>query len=210
MSYNIEAEKAVFALTPPAEDKRFPSYDGQLALYATSSCCNNVYPQIPHWDAIALDSFRVWNYTAMLPMVIWEMAHHADGGSIKPGNRNVTGTAYIKQWKDAVGAPRGLDGFPLRCLSLWEEQPERVRGRAPMTLAQVAEMPADSPLWGQYPKLYGAKLHAALHSLLEGIPMTGMRTNLRLSFAVGSPRFWDALFLFRNREGLPFSVNLCQ
>jgi hypothetical protein len=102
VSYDIERAKRVLSVRDPM--KRL-GYSGEVLLFAISRACNNVSPRTYDWSVVATDTRHSWNDEIMLPRVLWEYAYIADGGGIKPDNRNVSGTAYIRQWKKAAENP---------------------------------------------------------------------------------------------------------
>ena len=101
MSYSIEKGKRV--LTFKTDDARFNcNVFGEILLFVVACSDNNVYPRTYDWNVVATDHFSDWGKEIQLPARIWEAACGADGGSVKPYDRNISGIGYIKTWKQAV------------------------------------------------------------------------------------------------------------
>ncbi len=201
MSYEIEKAKGVFTVRIPEEQKeRFLSYGHEsLEVFAIQSASNNVVPRRFYWNAVATDSVSIWGGRPMLPSTIWALAKDADGGGVKPQGRNCSGTAYIKQWQEAVKNRRAWDGS-LREISVWEA------GGKKLPLSDLFSLAPDAPQWCDFASRRPC-VHAAFHALFRN--HIGPRTNLRQFISPNTSLFFDAVFLFHVRRDLPFSVNLC-
>ena len=124
MSYEIERGKRVLSLK--TADKRLADR-GEILLFAHACASNNVSPRTYDWSVCAIDTFRVWSGNIMLPLSIWNAGYAADGGSIKPWGKGVSGLTYVKAWKDAVVKRRPVDGWkPLVSLYLSQEQVDQL------------------------------------------------------------------------------------
>lgn len=109
MSYEIEHGKRVLSLK--TQDKRLRGVYDETLVYVVAWASNNVHPRHFDWHVIAIDSFSQWNGEFMLPTKIWELGEAADGGSIKPWDKNVTGIGYVRSWKRAVAERTPIDGW---------------------------------------------------------------------------------------------------
>lgn len=210
MSYTIESQKRVFVIPTPAGDERF--YPGKesrpLSIYAHQSCCNNISPRTPRWSVIAVEAHyewpRLWEEQPMLPSVLWEYAASADGGCIKPHNRNVSGTAYIKQWKDACLNADRCPTPPRWTATIWAQDNSETWPFPALSLADAWDLPPSG--YGRYAQIYGEKLHAALHALFPTRPNEGQSSEFCSVY--DGEKYWHAMFLFMRRKDLPVSFYL--
>jgi len=199
MSYSIERGKRV--LTFKTDDQRFNcNVFGENLLFVVACSDNNVYPRTYDWNVVATDHFSEWAKEIQLPVRIWEAACGTDGGSIKPYDRNISGIGYIKTWKQAVKERFPVltpEGKPLwhPTVSIWagidDKQQEAIN-------RQGVEL--FSPRW----KHLRQPLYDAFKRLFPG-PLRVSNTTCRVYDA---GRFLDAVFLFQNREDLPFKLYL--
>jgi hypothetical protein len=212
MSYTIETQKRVFLLQTPAGDQRFyPGTESRpLCIYAHEACCNNIHPRRPKWSVLAVEVYhewpRMWDGQHMLPSVLWGAAGDADGGCIKPNNRDTTGTAYIKQWKDACLNPDRCPTPPRWTATIWAQDKDDTWPFPPLSLADAWDLPPSG--YGKYAQLYGEKLRAALHSLFPTRPREGQSSEFCSVY--DGDKYWDAMYLFMHRKSLPVSFYLSQ
>lgn len=106
MSYEIEKGKRVLWL--PGALKPDGNREWGTLLYVRSVASNNVSPQRFDWHTVAVettyeeDGSRTWGKNVIVPCKIWGLAAYADGGGIKPNNRDVAGIKYLQDWKAAA------------------------------------------------------------------------------------------------------------
>ncbi len=114
MSYTLEKAKRVIFIH--ADDH--PAYPGsfqKITVFLDLTACSNVSPKTFTWQVRAVDNDfgslpHVWGGEVQLPLLLWQCACDADGGGIKtPGERDITGLEYIRQWKKAAGEAVTLD-----------------------------------------------------------------------------------------------------
>lgn len=103
MSYTIEKWKKVLSLRERI-DREY-----ETLLFIHHSASNNVHPR--DWTTGLLDvgDYSVWSGQIMLPMRLWDMGQAADGGMIKPNDRDVPGLEYVQQWKEEVKKRQPLE-----------------------------------------------------------------------------------------------------
>jgi hypothetical protein len=135
-----------------------------------------------------------------LPVALWKAACGADGGSIKPYDRDITGIGYIKSWKQAVkqrvsllSPDRKLRWHP--SVSIWagvgdgSHKPDEIQKKGAALF---------SPRYSHLRQ----KLYDAFKRL---IPEQLDRSNtIRPIYTFAS--FLDAAFLYMNRRELPFNL----
>ena len=204
MSYYIEKHKRV--VTFPFQPQPGMGYHAsEVMIFLTAGSCNNVSPRTYDWDVCAIREFSEWSGEIQLPSAIWQSAHDADGGGIKPGGRDCSGTAYIRQWKQAVTEryPCVRDGTLLwhPRVSAWHWKDSS--GDLKHEPAEINEQGAD--LFSPKYKHLRAPLHAAFKRLFEK-PLSGSNTSTHL-YSLEAMN--DAVFLWMNREHLPTSFHLC-
>ncbi len=107
MSYEIETDRRVYHLDlTKSDDLAFP----HAAVYLCRQASNNVHPPDWNWSvqAIEWDTHpppHCWAGNIMLPLRIYENAHYAAGGGIKPGSRDVSGIEYLQLWEKEARKP---------------------------------------------------------------------------------------------------------
>src|ERR1043166_9211583 len=116
MSHQIELEKGAYRFSVPAADARFRHFTSrEIVVLALRTHANNVEPPDPCWHIVGVTQRQVCYDRELLPNELWTLAGAADGGMIKPNGRTCAGTAYVKQWRDALeGCLDGLAHCPLR------------------------------------------------------------------------------------------------
>jgi hypothetical protein len=198
MSYTIEKAKRVVVINAK-DDSRFSPFN-QLLVFAAASADNNVYPREYDWHVVAVDHFSDWGGEIQLPCRLWECAHAADGGGIKPHGRETTGIAYIKAWKQAVkDRYPALDAKGNACwhptYTLWGAIPE-----TPEDLQRINDPDAFSPRY----KHLREPLYRAFCNLFPN----RIESNHAYGIAYRTSDLFDALFLYQNREHMPFNFYL--
>ena len=199
MSYEIERGKRVLEI-PNGLDPRFKGYDGGTHLYLMSHDSNNVSPRRFDWRLIAVQSRSVWNGEIMLPHRIWEMGYDADGGSIKPWNKEVTGLNYVKAWKTTAAKPLVMfEGDKLLWdqarVSIWTGMNvndgflDRLKVEG---IAMFKECHNRKEIYEAYKRLFPEDLDRTWEGCILDTPA----------------QMFDALYLWRNRENLPFSYGI--
>lgn len=199
MSYSIERGKRV--LTFKTDDPRFNcNVFGETLLFVAACSDNNVYPRTYDWNIIATGNFSSWADEIQLPVALWEAAHAADAGGIKPYDREVSGVGYIKSWKQRVKlrvpvlSPEGkLRWFPT--VSIWAGvmentcKPEEINSNGAALF---------SPKYSHLrQKLYGA------FKRLFPNPLTGSNVTRPI---YDLEAFLDGVFLYIHRRELPFNL----
>jgi hypothetical protein len=198
MSYAIEKGKRVVVI-PTNGDKRF-SLSSQLLVFTAASCDNNVFPKEYDWHILAVDTFSDWGGEIQLPAHLWEYAHCADGGGIKPHGRETTGIAYIQSWKKAVRDrfsafnTRGETVWHPR-YALWGAIPENVQD-----LQRINDPDAFSPRYKH--------LREPLYQAFRNLFPDRIERNNVWGIVYHTPNLLDALFLYQHREHLPFNFYL--
>jgi hypothetical protein len=200
MSYTIERGKRVLALK--TEDKRFDPCHGELILFVHASACNNVSPRTYDWNAIAHDHASEWGGNVIVPSTIWQCGADADGGSIKPWGKDVSGLAYVKAWKQAVKERRSIDGWMPKA-SIWVGDNYFANDEADARADDVNAKGA-ALFGGKYPALYGQPLFEAFKRLFPGTLKPGLET----AYVHTREELLDAVYLFIHRKKLPVSFYL--
>lgn len=196
MSYDIERGKRVLTI-PKDSDKRFNCWDHNVYLWC--SACSNVHPQRFAWSVVAVGSSSEWGGEIMLPLKMWEMAHYADGGGIKPNNRDVSGVAYIKAWKEAAKQAKSVfdaDGQPL-----WRPQVNLFLG---LNNYPEIDAMADQGIEAFKPAYNRAEIFETFKRLFP----EKLRGSWESSYVVTRENLLDAVFLWQHREYLPFACSL--
>lgn len=111
MSHEIVKHKFLATYTDLTPRRNWRTLESTL-LYIVFWSSNNVSPRTYDGQVLATDyshsdpNASRWNGNIMLPKTLWECAHSADGGMIKtyPG-KDITGTAWIKSWKETAERP---------------------------------------------------------------------------------------------------------
>ncbi len=195
MSYEIEHGKRVLRIPKRESDERFHNWDTLLFMSCMAS--NNVHPRTFTWHPVAYDTvysdepnaINTWNKEVMVPLKIWEMGCHADGGSIKPWDRSQSGMAYLKAWKDLAAKPVSVfDG-------------ENLLFRPSVTIYSnndtiKANLNAGAEHFRGYQK---EKIHEAFKRLFPRDITSGWE-----NASVGTAdELYDTVFLWMNREHIP-------
>lgn len=193
MSYEIEHGKRVLRIPKRESDERFKNWDTLLFMSCMAS--NNVHPRTFTWHPVAYDTVsdpsgtHTWAGQVMLPLKVWEMGYHADGGSIKPWDRNQSGLNYLKAWKDLAAAPVNVfDGEELLfqpMLTVYSGE-EIVR----------ANLNAGVQHFKGYQK---EKIHEAFKRLFPDDVTSGWENTCVLT----ADDLYDTVFLWMNRENFP-------
>jgi hypothetical protein len=209
VSYTIEIAKRIVRVRLP--DPRIGYTGSAVYLFLSASACNNVTPRRYEWSAIAhevrADGLGEWNGEFQLPARIWSRAHAADGGEIKPGGRDVSGVAYVKQWKnESKRIIDYIDGAGR--VSWWPNLTIGIYGgtwKGGQTSADVVNSGGAAALCERADAYFVERAelyHAALKRLFPN-PLRGGQQGIT---ADTIDRMADALFLYVNRESLPFHV----
>jgi hypothetical protein len=201
MSYEIERHKRVLSLR--TDDKRFSPYLGETLIYLTASACNNVTPRTFEWDVIAVDHSSEWNGETMLPKKIWEMGYWADGGGIKPNDRNVAGLTYVKQWKDAVAGRYSVLDSANR--PLWYPRVSIWVGEYDTGDKDAADIEARGV--AAFAKQYEHNAQET-HDTFRRLHPEPVKGGSRSIHIAEPAQFFDALHLYTLKYNLPFSYYL--
>lgn len=192
MSYDIEHGKRVLVI-PENADERFNCWDHWV--FAACTACNNVTPRTFTWHVVAVGAGSHWNGEAMLPGRIWEMGASADGGSIKPWDKDVTGLSYLKSWKNAVKEAKPiLDGEN----PLWKPKVTLYTNYRELKVNEIATTPE---MFKGYNK---AKIHEAFMRLFP----KPISHTWEEAYVATKADLLDAIYLWQNRENLPYSLYL--
>ena len=106
MSYTIERGSRVLSLK--TADPRFsPGIYEETLIFLHATADNNVHPRTYDWNVLATGQFSGWGGEIQVPSKIWELGEAADGGSIQPYGKFVSGLSYVKSWKQAVKGAAG-------------------------------------------------------------------------------------------------------
>jgi len=195
MSYDIETEKRCATLEIPKDDPRFPtSRDKELTLFCRKVCCNNLYPREPKWNVMTVGLVSTWDGRPMMPLDLWLAAADADGGNIKPGGRNVSGTAYMRQWLAAYTRrkPITADNF-LTSIRVWQH------GEHALDKVQDSEASVVA-VWGTWQAALRRQAFLQLAGSDKG--MVSRWT------PVTSDNLLAAAFLMLDQKQLPFRVSV--
>lgn len=196
MSYSIEHGKRVLILK--TDDRRFDQYGGRgTAFYVHATADNNVTPRRYDWSAVAHDDHREWAGEVQMPALIWEMGAAADGGSIKPWGKDVSGIGYLQGWKKAAKAAQPIDGWR-PTVSIWlayggqegQDLADRLNRAGPEAFSSYDHL--RQPVYDALKRLFPR-------------PFEGGNTRKRVETEA---ELLDALFLFKRRHDLPFSLYL--
>src|ERR1051326_3460731 len=201
MSYTIERGKRV--LTFKTEDERFScNISGEILLFVVACSDNNVYPRTYDWNFVGHGLFSDWANEIQLPAKLWEAAYSADGGGIKPYDRDISGIGYIKTWKQAVKqrfpaiAPDGrLLWHPT--VSLWAgvcddtHKPNEINSKG-AALFSPKYSHLRQKLYDSFKRLFPKPLDRS--------------NTIRAVYSLES--FHDAVFLYIHRRELPFNLYL--
>ena len=212
MSHTIENGKRVIAVKTTGDD-RWPAYIDEVNLYAMSGACNNVSPRNFQWEVVAIDSSpSVWNGEVMVPQKIWSLGYAADGGSIKPYGKDVSGIGYVRAWKKATKE---------RVPALYEDallwKPQIVLWLGPKSAQNIATngaaafYPKDEEPNEKYWQEQAEKYHAAFTRLFKDFRPAqtdyGQRTS---TVAYTREALLDAVYLYSHADRLPFSIHLIE
>jgi len=198
MSYTIERGKRVLELT--TDDKRFQPFLGTTLVYVMAASSNNVSPRHYDWEACAIAHHSEWGKEIQVPQKIWQMGYWADGGSIKPWDRQVTGLNYVKAWKQAVKERRPIDGWTPR-VSIWVN-PDHAKaindtGKEAFAHESVAK-DTQAELYDAFKRLFP-----------EPFVISDKRWAANLWACVTNhEQLLDAVFLYDRKEYLPFGLHL--
>lgn len=194
MSYQIERGKRVLII-PVGADERYKIWDTHLYLQSASD--NNISPRIYEWNLIATDIGSTWGSEIMLPMRCWEMAHYADGGGIKPWDKDTTGINYIKAWKTAAAKAKPIfDGDAL----LWFPKIGIWIGNDNRGLCDKLRVEGVN-LFKGYEKEKAFEAYQRLFP--DGLDGAWISQRVRTKAEI-----LDAVYLWRNREKLPFPFSI--
>jgi hypothetical protein len=144
---------------------------------------------------LVVRDYSMWNGEIMLPANIWQMGGYADGGDIKPWNKDISGTNYIEQWKKAVRDRKPITGWTPQVFIWFGEK---------FTGQEINAQGA--ALFGKYER---EELFAAFKRFFPD-PLTESKkerhNNCNMSSRVTSHEELEAaLLLYRRREDLPVS-----
>lgn len=202
MSYEIEKGKRVLVLNLEKTDYAgdyFKNSYGEWAVYLWAHDSNNVSPRRFEWRVVAVDQLTKWAGEIQLPTRIWEMGHAADGGTIQPYQRVCSGLNYVKAWKTAAknrypifGEDGGMKWLPtIQLYTGGGSRAEEINTRGAAVFAEKRGYDAD-------------QLYAATKRLFPD----PLRREYQSTVASDANRLADALYLYHNREELPFSISI--